>query len=169
MKLKRIACLLLVFLCLISTAEAKKETKKKEKAYFKLLEASAQKTVPGIPGAQPKTNYKFIIIWQGAKYPETFFWRGENGWLTCSILKAHKQKSKTKGTFGVDYKTESASGDNIHTGDTLQLTPIVGGKFPIPAEIPADAKNSLYFKTGGSAWLSFPVKNITKKPDVIMQ
>ena len=170
MKLKRITCLLLVFLCLAGTTEAKKVAKKKEKANFKLLEAYSQKIVPGIPGAQPKTNFKFIIVWQGAKYPETFFWRGDGGWLTCSILKAHKIKNKGKSNpAGVEYNTEFAGGDNIHTGDTLQLTPTPGGKFPIPTEIPADAKNTLYYKTGGSGWLSFPVKYITKKPDVIMQ
>lgn len=145
------------------------DARKKSSAYFKVLEAYSQRTVPGAPGGQAKTAYHFIIIWENAKYPETFFWRGENGWMTCNMVKAHKIRKKDKSVpAGIDYTTEFAAGDAIHKGDTLQLTPMSGGKFPIPDEIPKNAKNTLYFKTGGSGWLSFPVKNISKKPDIVM-
>lgn len=163
----RIVCILgLAFLLMSNGAGA--VTKKKSKAHFRLIEAYMQRTMPGIPGAQVKTDYYFIVKWEAKTYPETFFWRGENGWLTCNTARAHRAGKDSHPPRGIEYRTEPAAGDQVHKGDTLMLKPIVGGKFPVPAEIPADAKNTLYYKTGGSGWLAFPVKNITKKPDVAM-
>jgi hypothetical protein len=51
----------------------------------------------------------------------------------------------------------------------LELIPMTGGKFPVPAEIPVEARNTLYYKTAGSGWLAFPVKTITKKVDILRQ
>ncbi len=135
----------------------------KQKAYFKLVEAYTQTTVPGIPGASHKTNYYFVIVWEGTKSPESFFWRGENGWLNCNMAKAHKISG------GRDYTTQVVLPNDIHRKDTLELTTFTGGKFPIPAEVTGDVKNTLFFKTGGSAWLSFPVNKIDKHDDVIMR
>lgn len=167
MKLKYIILLIGLVAGIGCVSLAQEAGKKKQTSYVKMIEASSQKTLPGIPGADAKTEFKFIIQWLGASYPETFFWRGEAGWLSCRILKAHKVATKGKKT--VTYKTEFATGGNIHKGDLLELTPTTGGKFPIPAEIPATAKNTLFFKTAGSGWLSFEVKNIKAKPDKIRQ
>lgn len=158
MSLRNIAAFCMMII--VATNACARPAAKKAKTHFKLLEATSWRTIPGIPDAPVKTQYRFVIVWQGAKYPETFFWRGTGGWLPCSIAKAHRMK---KG----GYTTEEAAGDNIHKGDTLELIPMTGGKFPIPAEIPAKAKNTLFYKTGSSGWLSFYVKNITKKPDVV--
>jgi len=150
------------------TAHAQTGTKEKNKTYFKLIEAFTQRTVPGRKEAPPMANIHFIIRWEGTKYPETFFWRGASGWLSCSILKAHKVVNRPNNMpTGIDYSIEFVTGDRIHKGDTLELTPVTGGKFPIPDEIPKDAKNTLYYKTGGSGWLPFRVQNITKKTDLI--
>ena len=161
--------LVLCFAASIST-NAQTTTKAKSKTYLKVVEAYTQRTRPGRPeSAPPPTGTHFIIVWEYAKYPETFFWRGEGGWLSCNMLKAHKITNRPHNMpRGIDYRTEFVTGDKIHKGDTLQLSPVTGGKFPIPDEIPKDAKNTLFFKTGGSGWLSFPVENITKKPDIIM-
>jgi hypothetical protein len=87
--------------------------------------------------------------------------------MTCKIEKAHRVKGPdTNVPKGLDYIAEMVNGDQIHKGDTLEVTPVKGGRYPIPAEIPATAKNTLYYKVGGSKWLSFPVKNISTKPDV---
>ena len=143
---------------------------KKKKENIKLVEAYTQRTVAGIPGAPPTTGQHFIIIWQGASYPETFFWRGQAGWLNCNMQKAHKLSAKAKETFnGVEYSTEYLTGDQIHAGDTLQLSPVTGGRFPIPAEIPKGAKNTLFYKTSGSKWLSFPIKKLSTKRDITLQ
>jgi hypothetical protein len=159
----------LFLICIVSTlsiqAPAKTNCKKKTNDKIRLIEATSQTTVAGIPGQQSKTAYRFIIVWQGAKYPETFFWRGDNGWLTCSMQKAHKVKSGK----GYNYTSEFVSGDGIHKGDMLELIPMTGGKFPVPAEIPVEARNTLYYKTAGSGWLAFPVKTITKKVDILRQ
>ena len=130
-------------------------SKKKHKTYLKLVSAYTQHTAPADASAPPMTGEHFIIIWNSATYPETFFWRGTGGWLACNMQKAHKA--------GKNYITEDAAGDQIHKGDTLELSPVTRGRFPIPKEIPATAKNTLFFKTGGSTWLSFPVKKISKK------
>ena len=140
--------------------------KKKDKN-MKLVSAYSQKTVPGIPGAQAKTSYQFIVIWEGRHYPETFFWRGENGWLNCRMLKAHKIATGNT-SDGDRYSTDFVIAATLHRRDTLELTPMPGGKFPIPSEIPTSARNTLFYKTGGSGWLAFPVKKITAKPDKLM-
>jgi len=165
---KRFLCFVLIFFVICGSVPAT-YAKKRTKTNIKLLEAYSQRTIPGIPGAKVQTAYNFIVIWQGAKYPETFFWRGDGGWLTCSISKAHKATKVSSPQQRMDYSIERVTNDNIHKGDTLDLIPTPGGKFPIPAEIPTDAKNTLFYKTGGSGWLSFPVNTIGKKPDRVMQ
>ena len=168
MKMRYFFSLLAISFVLTGIAQARTSSKK-HKVYFKLIEAYIQRMLPGIPGAPPQTNYHFIIVWDAPKYPETFFWRGDGGWLTCNIVKVHKITNKSRNIpQGVDYMKENISVDQIHKGDTLELNPVTGGKFPVPGEIPSSAKNTLFFKTGGSGWLAFPVKNISKKQDIAM-
>ena len=130
-------------------AQAKEPPAKKHKPNIRLLAAYHKPRPPG--------QMQFLLVWQGAKYPETFFWRGDNGWLPCRMEKAHMPDKKSP-----VYVSESISAGDIHRGDTLSLVPVAGGRFAIPREIPATAKNTLYYKTGGSGWLSFPVKKIIK-------
>ena len=170
--MKTLLCLFVLCFGITAVAHAKKKAKKKSTASFKLVDAYTQRTIPGIrpgpghPTPPPTTN--FVIVWQAATYPETFFWRGDNGWLSCRIDKAHKAVGKLHMPAGKDYMTEIVTGDQIHKGDTLLLTPVTGGRFPIPSEIPETAKNTLFYKTGGSKWLSFHVDAITKKRDIVM-
>ena len=147
-----------------------KHGRKVKNANFKLLEAYTQRMLPGQPGAPPPTTNHFIIIWQAETYPETFFWRGENGFLPCDMQKAHKISKKDAKKFpaNMDYNQEFVKGDQIHKGDTLELTPVTRGKFAIPADIPKTAKNTLFFKTGGTGWQMFKVTSITTKKDVPM-
>ncbi len=172
MKIKILLLLAAFSLGLSTAVQAKKKAKKKQAASFTLVEAYTQRVVPGIrPGAgqpAPPATTSFVIVWQAATYPETFFWRGDVGWLSCRIDKAHKVTGKLRSPVPKDYTTENVTGDQIHKGDTLLLTPVTGGRFPIPAEIPETAKNTLFFKTGGSKWLSFHVDAITKKRDIVL-
>ncbi len=132
---------------------------KKKAADVKLLAAYSQQILPGIPGGTAETAYHFVAVWQNAKMPESFFWRGENGWLTCETLKATaKGVKKTAGAM--QYTTKELTGD-IKKWDTLMLNPIKGGKFPVPAAISPAVKNTLYYKTNGSKWIAVPVKGFT--------
>ncbi len=167
MKLIVFKRLLIVCLALTSVFEAGARTTK-PKVYFKLLEAYTQRTVAGREGGMANTDYHFVIIWQGAAYPETFFWRGENGFLPCNIEKVSKITKRTANLpKGMDYQVLEGMGDQLKKGDTLILTPVKGGKFAVPAEVPEKAKNTLFFKTGTSGWLSYAVKKIAKKQDIM--
>lgn len=136
-------------------------TAKRQKTNIKLIEAYTETSAPK-DGSKAKTITQLVVIWQGADYPETFFWRGNNGWLTCKTDKAHRVSAKAASKKNV-YVTDAVDNNNIHKGDTLLLTPVSGGKFPVPAEIPESAKNTLYYKTAGSGWLALPVKKIAKR------
>lgn len=137
---------------------------KKPKATIKLVEATSQATRPGIPGGNTPTDCRIYIVWNATTYPETFFWRGEKGWLTCNMEKAHKAKGP-KGKW----TTTAVVNDAVHKGDTLYLHPVTGGRFPTPAEVPASARNTLYYKTAGSGWLSFKVQKITRLGDKLAE
>lgn len=157
MGLKYHFCLLLVCLSAAGMANA---TEKKKKANLKLVTAYTRKIADTEQTNPPMAGTFVVIKWGYDTYPETIFWRGQSGWLTCNIGKAHKMVQKGK----TSYATEEIMPDQVHKGDTLMLTPVTGGRFPIPAEIPAKAKNTLFFKTGGSAtWSSFAVSPISKK------
>ena len=80
MNVRNVLCLTLCLAISFNVA-AKKKSKKKAKANMALVEAYTQKIVPGIPGAQPQTSTHIIAVWEGAKYPETMFWRGDGGWM----------------------------------------------------------------------------------------
>jgi len=88
--------------------------------------------------------------------------------LSCKVEHARKNNGKSGTAKGIPYATTPATGDDIHPGDTLELSPVTGGRFPIPADIPASAKNTLFYKTNGSGWLKFPVSKIAKKADVVL-
>ncbi|MCW3123186.1 MAG: hypothetical protein JWQ38_2678 [Flavipsychrobacter sp.] len=133
----------------------------KAKVYLKFLTTTTERVEPTTPDGRAKTIQHFIIVWQNIDCPATFFWRGDNGWTPCRIEKVHNTGTKKVPVYEV--KLVNNDNDMIHCGDTLQLTPTPGGKFRIPAEIPPSAKNTLYFKTGGSNWLAFPVKGMGKK------
>lgn len=152
MTIKYFACVLIVGLTIGGTASAL--AKKKPKGHFTLLEAY-HSTPQNDAQAPPMTGDHFVIKWNDEHYPETFFWRGGGGWLSCKIEKAHKS--------GMGNYVTADDQSVAHRGDTLMLSPVTGGRFPIPKEIPDNAKNTLFYKTGGSAWLSFPVKRITKR------
>jgi len=138
--------------------------------YIKMIAGYAQGVLPGAPGMKPRREYKFILVWESKETPATFYWRGDNGLMDCRMLIVHGYKQAKEGQRMEDgeYITENITNSPLKKGDTLEITPVAGGKFPIPQEIPADAKNTLFFKTVKSTWLSFAVKSIQTKPDVVM-
>ncbi len=136
---------------------------KQGKTWIGVLESTAQRILPGRRESGISTNYHFIVIWKEKAAPASFFWRGQNGWLSCTMQKVHK--AKQDGNYIPDAAGLTA---NIHKGDTLELIPITGGRFPIPVEIPGSAVNTLFFKTTNTGWHYYAFKKLTQKPDIIM-
>lgn len=128
---------------------------------MKLIEASAQKISADEPGGEAEIKYRFVVVWKATDKPETFFWRGADGWLNCEVNRVHKTKSYNAKNGELWYTTEFVSFDNIKKGDTLELAPVMGGRFAIPDEIPAKAKNTIFYKKAkNNQWLSLPLKTI---------
>lgn len=160
-----IAALIIVF-GFSACAEAKKTAVKNGGSYAKLVEATMQRTMPGAPGSSPVESFSIVIVWKNAQYPANFFWRDANGsWLECAAAKVHKKKKADKDSW---YTAQSISTEKVKKNDTLELTPVYGGKYPVPPGIPENAPNTLFFKTAKSGWMSLPVTNIKRKPDIIM-
>jgi hypothetical protein len=135
-------------------------------AVSKVIDATMQRTLPGAPGMEPQTEYRLLIVWKSTKPPESFFWRDDEAWLPCGIAKAHKRHKKTVDELW--YTLEEVELNKIKKGDTLELMPRAGGKYPVPTEIPSSLKNTIFFKTSKSGWQYLAVKNIHMKEDIIM-
>ena len=166
---RRIVCYWFVLFAVVLWAAPVNSAPKKQKQYFQLLEAYVQKTLPGIQGPSPQATVHFLLIWEGKKHPDSFFWRGENGWVPCNTIRAHKIINRSSHIpEGIDYTMERVLPANIEKGDTLLLTPVAAGKLSAPAEVADSIKNTLYFRTAGKQWKSYPIKNIGRKPDIAM-
>jgi hypothetical protein len=171
-KISYLLAVLIIFCSNVNIANAQKSKKKsnKTKVNFKMLESFSQRTMPGRPEQQPTTNYYFILVWNSTVAPATFFWRGDNGWMSCNMAYVHRTGNKKSSHFmpDNDYTTESITGHEVKKGDTLEIIPVRGGKFPIPKEVDQNATNTLYYKTTKSNWIAYPVKQIKAKQDLVM-
>ncbi len=145
--------------CLFATTIATAYCKKKKKHHFKLVTAYSKNIPQNEQSNPPMEGHFFVVKWKSNSTPQTFFWRGEGGWLTCKIESATESEKDGSGT----YTGNNISIANISKGDLLLLTPLTGGRFPIPDEIPESARNTLFYKVGNSNWLAYPVNNIDKK------
>lgn len=160
MKLKNIACLLLgITVSVAAVAQTGKKATQPKKADFKLLEAYKQKKLAGAtPQAPPPTGELFYMVWTAADYPSTFYWRGKNGFMMCSIKKAHKAAKKS------GYVTEDITPDQVHKGDTIEVMPVARGKIRIPDEIPQNVTNTLFYQVGGNKqWFLYHVTKMKTK------
>lgn len=156
-------CVLLMF----SACAQSKKAVKSGSTYAQVILATSQRYLPGVRGAEPQTNYRFVIVWKKSVAPQTFFWRGQDGWMPCEVAKASLASKNVKDN-SFPYRVESISLDKIKNGDTLQIMP-VNGRAEMPAEILASSANTLFFKTNGKSWLSLPVNNIKQLPKIIGQ
>jgi hypothetical protein len=164
MKSKLIIYSLLLVLNFATVAIAQTADKgvKSGARYVKLLHAYSQGAQSSAAVGQAANKYSIIMVWKGAEAPSTLFWRGDAGWWPCKIAKAHKAAKKNITKYNVPFVTSPLSPGDIIKGDTLAITAMPGGKFPIPTEIPKKATNTLFFKADGSGWLSVHVKKVTK-------
>jgi hypothetical protein len=158
-----------VMLLTACSVPAKTKKVKRVSAKAELVEAYTRERLAGTSEGQSETSTFIVIVWRSSTYPESFFWRGSGGWLPCKTEKARKVIGGSKDMpEGVDYTIERIRPDAIKTGDTLLLTVLKGGKFPIPSEIKDNVQNTLFFKTNGSKWLPLAVKTVKKKQPIAM-
>lgn len=137
-----------------------------------LLQATSQTTYPGREESPIIKEERFVLVWKDKAEPVAFFWHGDQSWQACNINKVKNFRALVVKDNGIPSPLNYVSTDpgNVayKTGDTLELYPITGGKHPMPAEIPKDKKNIIYYKTANSAWLALPVEKITKLPTIAM-
>jgi hypothetical protein len=160
------AIALTVFLSLTSCAQSKRTSVGPAKGYAKLIEATSQRTIPGIRDAEIETVFKFVVIWQSKEQPQDFFWKAPGIWQNCAVSRVHKRTNKTANSDW--YTTDDLDLNKIKKGDTLELVPVKGGKYPLPTLIPPNLNNVILFKTNKTNWLQLSVGKITKKPDIVM-
>lgn len=138
-----------------------------------LLKAYKQTTLPGrpAPGEGPTTEHRFIIIWNSAQSPETFFWKNDDIWEPCQVSKVSNYAPNSiseQNPYNKGYNAAEISLFKIAKGDTLELIPITGSKNPIPSSLPKKT-NSIFYKATNTDWLTLPVKSIEEMPDIILQ
>ena len=91
------------------------------------------------------SGIKLIIVWKGAQPPETFFWRPKNGaWMTCAVTRLHTNPDRTD-KLDEPYIKEETDLAQIRKGDTLELSPMRGGRDIMPKTIPASMTNRVFF------------------------
>ncbi|RYD55844.1 MAG: hypothetical protein EOP56_14885 [Sphingobacteriales bacterium] len=162
-----ISCLLLA-VSISACAQGKKSTARKSGGkYAKLIAAAKQEHLPGAPGMEPTVNYMFVIIWNKATPPESFFWRGADGWMPCMVSKAKYTPNAANNGFPFDRAPIKLK--RFERGDTLMIVPAKRAKDVMPESISADTRNTLFFKTAGTSWLALPVDNIKELPKEIGQ
>jgi hypothetical protein len=162
-----IVCLVLS-LSINACAQGKKSTSASKSAdkHAKLIAAAKQLHLPGAPGMEPTTSYMFVIVWKSTTPPETFFWRGEDGWMPCHVNKASRTNAENK---SFPYDRAFVQLDKVKQGDTLMLIPATRSKDVMPQNIPTTSKNTVFFKTVKTNWLSLAVTNIKELPKEIGQ
>lgn len=138
MKLYGVFFFLLIFIT-INTGNANAVTKKR-KPDFRVVEATSQRIMPGIPGAPIKTEFVFTVVWMTNQKPLSFFWKDDTVWKNCTLSKATEM---------------------VRKGDTLTIATTRG---KVQQRLPQAARNSLCYKTV-SGWRLVQVKKVVQKTD----
>jgi hypothetical protein len=160
---------LIVAVALLSCAPTWARKIRKSKQTASLIEAYSQRTVPGIQGAPIQTNTHFIICWLSADHPQTFFWHSANATVLCGATKARKTVKQSRfHQQTTEYMLLSTDMTAVHAGDTLSVTPDTQKKQQKPSGLPSSPVNSLIYRSSKGGWNILPVKQIIKKPDVMM-
>lgn len=169
-----IVCLVVfTSLAMSACAQTKKSTAKKKKTdKLVLLQATSQKTIPGREETEPSVEYRFVVVWKSTKEPAAFFWKGEQSWQACEVTKVKNLRALVINSNGIqqdlNYENNDPGNITYQKGDTLELYPITTGKHPMPAEVPTDKNNIIYYKEVNGKWQALPVEKITKLPTIAM-
>lgn len=174
-------CMIVMFGMSLTACAQTKKTKKTTRAKAtnktvaatapKLIQATSLTTHPGRAETPSTTETRMVLVWKDKNEPTAFFWRGEGNWQSCEVYKVKNFRPLVVKNNGIpqpmNYEIVNNTG-SFAAGDTLELYPISGGKYPMPAEIPTAKNNIIYYKTANSKWLALPVEKITKLPTIAM-
>ena len=81
-------------LALNACAQSKTTTDiKRGSSYATLVESVTQKLPENARDGYTDIQQRFVIIWKNKQAPETFYWRGADGWLDCAVAKIHKKRN----------------------------------------------------------------------------
>lgn len=154
MMLRSYGSVLLFCLAIFGTACAQtKMVVKSGAALTRVTRATSERFLPGRAESDPVTRYRISLQWRSASRPLAFYWRPQDGWMNCMVVKSG----------GND---EEISPESIRKMQSVELVPIPdASRTPIPAFVKATDKNKLYFQVG-KTWYSLPV-TLTKKQDVV--
>lgn len=154
MMLRHTGLVLLFCLALFSTACAQtKAIVKSGASLARVTKATSERILPGREESDPITRYRITMQWRSANKPSAFFWRPQDGWMQCLVVKPG----------GND---EEIAPEALKKMQTVEIVPVPdASRTPVPAFVKATDKNKLYFQVG-KTWYSLPV-TLTKKQDVV--
>lgn len=161
---------IIVLLLITSCGVFPKSKAEKSSESPTLIEAYTQKVVGGTRNAPTEeVNRHIVLRWNAKAFPTAFFWRGEAGWMPCKAEVAHRVERRTVGVpEGIDYQTKRVSLDRVAAGDTILLTVMSRGKYPVPDGITDGIKNRIYYEKQGSGLLFVPVPEFKTKQNIFM-
>ena len=121
-------------------------------AHVRVIDATTKQILPGREESEIITMYRFRIQWRSASKPSAFFFRPQDGWMQCLVVKG-------------DGSETELSPEAVKKSQVIEVVPIRDGRTPVPAFVKAIDKNKLYFQIG-SGWYSVPVP-LTKNKDIV--
>jgi hypothetical protein len=138
-------------------------------AKTRFLDATVQRTIPGLRGAEPTTEWKFLLIWNEAQPPKRFLWvPGGESPLDCAVQKIHhytkagEQSPKAYGSKAIALKA-------VRRGDTLEIIPIPHTQGSWGRSMKGAQAEGLYYQTSvNTSWKSLRPA-LRRQKDIIMQ
>ena len=98
------------------------------------------------------TAYRIRLQWRSASKPAAFFFRPQDGWMQCLVVKG-------------DGSDAEIAPEAVKKSQIVNVVPVRDGRTPVPAFVKPTDRNKLYFQIGPS-WYSVPL-TLTKNKDVV--
>lgn len=162
---RALPALALIFFVSFHTA-ARKHARIASKTRF--LDATVQRTIPGVQGAETFSEWKFLLIWDEAQAPESFFWHPDaSKWLQCAVQRVHHYHKAREGNMRA-YESEAIALQNVRRGDTLEIVPVPHRWGAEPKRPKVGRTGALYYKTKSRAAWHCITPALHKLPDMLM-
>lgn len=150
--LTALACLMAGVLLTTACAQTRQTTTVRSGAsHLRVLRAIEERILPGREEGGIITNYRLRLQWRSASKPAAFFFRPQDGWMQCLVVKG-------------DGSETEISPEAVIKMQVVEVVPVRDGRAPVPAFVKTSDKNKLYFRIG-TGWYAVPV-TLTKKKDV---